>query len=86
MASFLAGLSINYIDVAKMLGVEKPPEFTWDGYSVENWMSDLRLRITKIQIVAEKKKLESLEDRLNKIISPKKRAELELEAIANELQ
>lgn len=44
------------------------------------------VRIMKIQIASEKEKLESLETRLNKIISPEKRAELELEAIEAELK
>jgi len=86
IAAFLTERSASYTLVAtKVLGVDKPPEFTWDGYTVDDWIGDLKMRITKIQIVAEKKKLESLEERLNKIISPVKRAELELEAIANEL-
>jgi len=86
IAAFLTERSATYSMVAtKVLGVDKPPEFTWDGYTVDDWIGDLKLKITKIQIVAEKKKLEALEERLNKIISPEKRAELELEAIANEL-
>lgn len=86
IAAFLTERSSTYSMVAtKVLGVDKPPEFTWDGYTVEDWIGDLKLKITKIQIVAEKKKLEALEERLNKIISPEKRAELEIEAIASEL-
>lgn len=86
IAAFLTERSAAYLVAAKLLGVDKPPEFTWDGFTVEDWIADLKMKITKIQIVAEKKKLEALEERLNKIISPEKRAELELEAIANELE
>lgn len=39
----------------------------------------IKMRIMKIQIASEKEKLESLETRLNKIISPEKRAEIEAE-------
>ena len=85
MAAFLVDRNAGYQTTAKILGVDKPPEFTWDGSSVEEWVGDIKQRIAKIQISSEKKKLEALEERLNKIISPEKRAELELEAIASEL-
>ena len=87
MAAFLTDRQGSYQTVAvKVLGVDKPPEFTWDGFTVEEWIGDIKQRLAKIQIVTEKKKLEALEERLNKIISPEKRAELELEAIASELE
>lgn len=86
ISAFLIERAVNYTRAAGILGVEKPPEFTWDGYTVEDWIGDLKMKIAKVQIVAEKKKLEALEERLNKIISPEKRAQLELEAIASELE
>lgn len=70
---------------ALMLGVESPPDFTWSGFSLEDWMEDLKLRITKIQIATKRKKLEVLEERLNKIISPELRAQMELDDITKEL-
>jgi hypothetical protein len=70
------------------LGVENPPDFkfTWDNFTADEWIGDIKARIAKIQISAEKEKLENLEKRLNKIVSPEKRAELELEAIEQELK
>lgn len=86
IGAFLAERSANYLMIAsKVFGLESPPEFTWDGFTVDQWLNDLKLKITKIQIVTEKEKLEALEKRLNKIISPEKRAEIELEAIEAEL-
>lgn len=86
IAAFLTERNGSYQNVAlKILGVDKPPDFTWDGFTVDEWVGDIKQRIAKIQISTEKKKLEGLEERLNKIISPEKRAELELEAIAAEL-
>jgi len=75
----------SYNKAAESLAVESVPEFTWQTFSVADWMADVKLRINKLQIGAKKKKLEALEERLNKIISPELRAELELEAIAKEL-
>lgn len=87
IAAFLSERNGSYRNVAlKVLGVENPPEFTWDGFSADEWIGDVKQRIAKIQISTEKKKLEALEERLNKIISPEKRAELELEAIEAELK
>lgn len=85
IVAFLQERQSSYQNAAKLLGVEKAPEFTWDGYTADEWIADLKTRIAKIQISSEKRKLEVLEERLNKIISPAKRAELELEAIENEL-
>ena len=61
------------------------PEFTYNGYSVEDWFADIKSRINKIQISTKKKQLEILESRATAIISPEMRAELELQAIMNEL-
>lgn len=85
IAAFLQEREKSYVEAAKVLGVETPPEFNWNGSTVKEWIDDIKMRISKIQIGAKRKKLEALEERLNKIISPELRAELELEAIASEL-
>ena len=85
MAAHLLLLNDGYFAAANALEVENPPPFTWDGFTAAEWIGDIKMRITKVQIAAEKKKLEALEERLNKIISPELRAQLELEAIASEL-
>lgn len=85
IAAFLQDKARSYKEAAVALGVEAAPDFTWGGYSVADWLEDLKLRITKIQIGAKRKKLEVLESRLNSLVSPELRAELELSAIASEL-
>lgn len=85
IASFLIDKEMSYKEAAKTLGVESAPEFTWGGFTTADWIEDLKTRITKAQIAIKRKKLEVLEDRLNKIISPDLRAELELAAITEEL-
>jgi hypothetical protein len=88
MVAFLSERQVSYHNAAKLLGVENPPDFkfTWDNFTADEWIGDIKARIAKIQISAEKEKLENLEKRLNKIVSPEKRAELELEAIEQELK
>jgi hypothetical protein len=84
IAAFLLNQERTYEAAATAMGVEAPA-FTWDGFKVADWIEDIKARINKVQIVSKKTKLEELEARLNKIISPELRAELELEAIAGEL-
>jgi monoamine oxidase len=81
---FLKERERGYNDLAKEMGVEAPA-FSWQGFSVSDWLTDIKNRINKIQIASKKKKLEVLESRLNSVISPELRAELELQAIEEEL-
>lgn len=63
----------------QMLGTSE--KFKWMGYSLEEWKTDIQTRINKIQISKKKKELESLESRLDKLISPDLKAQMELEEI-----
>ncbi len=85
IVAFLTEKERSYKEAATKLGIEAPA-FQWNGYSVADWSEDIKVRINKIQITSKQKKLEALEARLNSIISPELRAEMELEAIANELR
>lgn len=62
-----------------MLGTSE--KFKWMGYSLEDWKTDVQTRINKIQISKKKKELEMLESRLDKLISPELKAQMELEEI-----
>ena len=84
IAAFLNSKEAAYKKAASILGVEDDT-FTWGGFTTQNWIDDLKLRINKIQINSKKKKLEVLESRLNAIISPELKAQMELESIASEL-
>lgn len=84
MAAEIKMYEETYLKTASLLGVEAPP-FTWNGFSADDWMSDIKSRINKIQISTKKKQLEMLEAKANQIISAELRAELELQAISKEL-
>lgn len=84
IGAFLLDKERSYKEAGEKLGVEAD-KFRWGGFSTDDWFEDLRTRINKIQIASKRKKLEALEARLNLIISPELRAEMELEAIQNEL-
>lgn len=83
MLGFLNNLKTSYDKAAKELDYQKP--FTWLGFTYEDWVSDFKLMVTKINITKEKKKLEDIEKRLDKLISPELKKKLELEAIQKEL-
>lgn len=85
IAAFLIERSKSYKDAATAIGVDNPPEFTWCNFTLEDWLEDLKTRMAKIQVAARRQKLAAVEERLNKIISPELRAEMELEAITAEL-
>jgi len=53
----------------------------WDGYEIKDWRADLHKRAAIIGINAKKAKLAELEKRLNGIVSPEQRREMELKAI-----
>jgi hypothetical protein len=86
IVAFLISKRDVYRDAVEALDL--PTEeyvFTWGGFKVNEWISDIKTRINKLQIASKKASLEKLETRLNAIISPELRAKMELEAIASEL-
>lgn len=86
IAEFIRRREAGYAAAAEELGVVNPPQFTWQGFTATDWISDLKARVTKIQIEVKKQNLNDLENRLDKIISPELKAQMELEAIEASLK
>lgn len=74
----------NYKQAAEELGIDY--DFTWLGFSVNDWKDDFKTRLVKINLVNEKRKLEDLEGRLNKLVSKEMREALELAEIQKMLE
>lgn len=72
-----------YTQAATKLGVDV--QFKYLGFNVSDWQADIENRINRIKILKEKEELQTIETRLNALISPEKRAELELEQLENAL-
>jgi hypothetical protein len=70
----------NSLLLAKEFGISEY-KFKWLGFSYEDWSSDFQTRINKININKKKEELQNLETRLNSLISPELRRELELKEI-----
>ncbi len=82
--AFLYEKEASFQAAAKDLGADI--SFEWHGYSTETCKVDIQARINNIQIEKKKKELEALEKRLDNILSPELKAEMELEAIMKELE
>lgn len=80
-----AARSYHLVSMGILDAGEKPPTFTWNGYTEDDWFHDIKLRVSQIRLKAQREKLQELEARLDKIISPERRRELELRAIELEL-
>lgn len=82
IVAFLLEKEASYIAAAKLLGIESTtPELVWNNFPINAWIEDIGMRIKKVQIADKHKRLETLEARLNAIISPELRAELELKDV-----
>ena len=80
MFAFLIDRKEKSENAAKELGVDY--KFTWLGFSVDEWKNDFQSRVNQISIQEKRKELAEIESRLNAIISPELKAQMELEAIS----
>lgn len=84
MYAFLIDREEKSESAAKDLGVDY--KFTWLGFSVDEWKNDFQTRVNQISIQEKRKELSEIESRLNAIISPELKAQMELEAISKLLE
>lgn len=71
-------------DAAKRLGIEEDVS-EYGGASIDDWFADLKKRVAVIGITEKRKSLVELERRLDAIVSPEQRRQMELEALTKEL-
>lgn len=74
-------LKEDYIEkAADELGL--PADLTWLGYSITDWKTDLKSRAAQLSIDEKQREMEALDRRVNKLVSPDQRREMELEALS----
>ncbi len=73
----------TYLMSAKDLGIETPVVIS--GYSLENWVKDLKAKLAYLQREAEKRKLQQTEKKLEALLSTEVKTELAIDEIANSL-
>lgn len=81
--AFLLSKQEKYTTAASELGVKTPTQ--WLGYSIEKWKTDLKARVSQLQLAQERQELTVLENRLDSLITVDQRRAMELDAIEEEL-
>jgi hypothetical protein len=79
IGSFLKLRETVYNETAQELGSSE--KYTWLGFTKDEWFADLKTRMNVLQISERKRELFELESRLNSLISPELKAQMELEEI-----
>lgn len=79
IAGFLEERQHFYAIGAEKLGVKA--DFTWLGFTVEEWLKDLKTRVTILQIAKRRAELIALETRVNAVVTPELRRQMEMEAL-----
>jgi hypothetical protein len=64
----------------------KPQTVKFHDFPIDDWIHDVELRIQKISLKDKKLKLANLEKRLELILTPEERRELEIKKILEELE
>ncbi len=65
--------------------LDVPLNLDYMGYPISDWKNDLKSRAAMLTLKQKQQDLHALEDRVNKLVSPEQRREMELEALEQEL-
>lgn len=84
IATFLLIKQDYFTKAEEAIGV-KGSKLKWMGYTVDQWLKDLRTRVAQIAVTDKRAELKTLEARLDALITTEQRRELELAAIQKEL-
>ena len=77
--TFLKERSQKYAESAQELNVDAV--FTWLDFTVEEWTTDLKTRVSILQLAKRKAELKKLEERVDAIVSPELKRKMELDAL-----
>ena len=83
MLAFLIDRKEKSEKAAQELGVDH--NFTWLGFTVDEWKSDFQTRVNQISIQEKRRELAEMESRLNLVLTPELKAEMEVDAITEQL-
>ncbi len=74
--AFLKGRTKDHTEAANELGVVA--NFTWLGFTQEEWSKDLRTRISVLRVAERRSELADLEIRIFAVVSPVLRQKVEM--------
>ena len=86
LISLLAELKVRkdaFAAIVKEVGLKVP--FTWGGKSYAAWESDIKQLINKLSLQQKKKSLAALRSRLDNLLSPEQKRQMEIAKISAEL-
>jgi len=83
-AGFLLQKANSRLGGAQAIGI-LDTMFFWDSYSVEDWISDFKTRVSIISYNDRKKVLDATKAKLHGLVSEEARTEMELEQISKTL-
>jgi hypothetical protein len=87
MRAHLHNLFSGFLASASALGVKvEQADFKYLGYTFNQWEADIKARLNKLQIKAKQDELVELEARVNALVSPEQRREIELAKLMDELR
>lgn len=84
-ASKLISMSESRAKAAELIGLDKHTSFVHDGYPIEDWLADFKLRVAILNWEAEKLKLDALQKKLDSLRSEEAKTEQELSDITSML-
>ncbi len=77
--AMLMQIEERYAMAAQELGL--PEDLTYMAYPIVDWKDDLKTRATQLSVEVKQKEMDDLDRRVNKLVSPDQRREMELTAI-----
>lgn len=81
--TFLKERADKYPAAAEELGVKAT--FTWLQFTLEEWTKDLKTRVSVLQIAKRRAELQELEARVNAVMTPELRREMEMKKLEETL-
>lgn len=86
IAGFIESKAKQYESAALFLGVNTyKDKFSYLGFGFDDWISDIKTRLSGFQIKAKRDELAKLEERVNALVSPEQRRAIELEKLVKEI-
>jgi hypothetical protein len=76
VGAFLLRRHADMDHAATLLGIKY--DSLYMGYSIEDWTTDLKTRVAMLKLEEQKKELEILNKRVDKLVTPEQRREMEL--------
>ena len=74
----------SFEKAGKELGLKG--NFQWGGWSYEDWLADIKTSVDRFSVAKKKAELDTLEKKLNTLISPEQRRQMDLAEIAKSLE